>query len=554
MTEHKVTPYYNTRDGYSIKFRLVVLILAAILPAIIYIIHTLFNNYSQSKQYALDSLAQRTEMFSVAQGQSVEAARQLLVSFSNNQDVVALHPFACNTFFKKQISGYTRYANFGVADTNGNIVCSAVTTPHEVTIKNEPYFKGAVQTKAFTSGTYRVSTITEKSVLDFAYPLVNDTGTLLGVVFASLDLSWQNTFLEHLTDSPKTILLVVDKDATILSRNVDANLWVGKTFPQDPLVQEVLQKGEGTTETVGLDGIRRLYSFKKLPGTDTNPSYVIIGIPLDIVYHDANIALTEGLFALGLLVVLIGYVSSKIGSFLIIKRVEELEELDRLKSEFVSIASHQLRTPLSAIKWFSEIVSDEGGLNSMQQHALKRVGESNERMINLVNSLLDVSKIEAKKLKSDIQPTSLAEIIHALLPEVTLKAQQKKQNLEIHIPNDLPKVLADGKLMTQVYLNVIHNAIKYTPDKGTISLSLFNEDGWVISTIKDNGPGIPEKEQAHLFQKFFRGTKASKEHTEGSGLGLFIAKSMVEDIGGTIRFESTIGKGTTFVISLRHAE
>lgn len=540
--------------SFYIRFYLTVSILVAVLPIAIFVIYTLINSYNQSREHALESMSQYANAFSLEQSQSVEAVRQLLISFSNTQDVASLNPFVCNLFLKKQIAGYKRYANFGVADMNGNIVCSAVEASQVINVSDELYFRDVLQTKSFVSGKYRIGKITGKPVLNFGYPLIDSYGNALGVIFASLDLSWQSTFLNNFTHNPGTVLLVIDSDATVLSRSVDADQWVGKTFSNDPLIKEILQKGEGVTEVSGIDGIKRFYAFKGLTGTEKNPSYVVIGIPQDIVYQDARDGLIKGVLALALLLIFVVVISWKVGSFFIVRRVEELQELDKLKSDFVSIASHQLRTPPSAIKWFLEIVHDEGNLNPVHKRALKNIGESNERMINLVNSLLDVSKIEAKILKTDTKPVSLAKVMGEIMPELEQKIKDKQQRFTLELPSDLPHVLADEKLLGQVFLNLINNAIKYTPLKGTISVSFTRKGGFIICKIADTGFGISEKEKDGIYRKFFRGENAVRENIEGSGLGLYVVKSLVERMDGEIHFTSTIGEGTTFVVSFKYVE
>lgn len=541
-------------DKFSIRLRILVLILVAVLPVIVFIIYTLINNYNQSKQYALNSLSQYAEAFSFEQNKSIEAVRQLLIAFSNTPDIVNSNPFACNAFLKKQIVDYKRYANFGVADINGNIICSAIETSKKINIGDENYFKDVLQTKSFASGKYRVGKITGKSVLNFGYPLVGNNGNIFGVVFASLDLSWQNTFLENFTHDPETVLLVIDREATILSSSINADRWVGKTFPKDTLVQGVLEKGEGMIEVIGLDNIKRFYSFKKLSDTGKTPSYVVVGISPNIIYHNANNSLIRGAIALTLLIILIALISWKISSFLIIKRVEELQELDKLKSDFISIASHQLRTPPSAIKWFLEIISEEGGLNSVHKRALKNIGESNERMINLVSSLLNISRIENKTLKTELKPVSLAKVVREIMPEIETKVKEKEQNFVLELPTGLPNVLADEKLLAQVLLNLINNAIKYTPKKGNVSVSFMRENDFVICKIEDTGFGISDKEKKNVYKKFFRGDNAAKENVEGSGLGLYIVKSFIEMMNGKISFTSVVGKGTAFMVYLKYDE
>jgi PAS domain S-box-containing protein len=232
--------------------------------------------------------------------------------------------------------------------------------------------------------------------------------------------------------------------------------------------------------------------------------------------------------------------------------ITKMREVDRMKSEFISLASHQLRTPLSAMKWFLEMLmaGDIGTLTPEQKEIINNINDSNERMIELVNTLLDVSRIESGKLIIDPKPTDLRMLLNGLLSELEPQLKIKNQVISVDLPQDLPDLLLDPKLIRQVYMNYLTNAIKYSPPDTTITLKILWTEKEMVSEVRDEGHGITLSEQDRIFQKFFRASNSGKRDTDGNGLGLYLVKSIVESSGGKVWFESVEGKGTSFYFSI----
>jgi len=241
-----------------------------------------------------------------------------------------------------------------------------------------------------------------------------------------------------------------------------------------------------------------------------------------------------------------------IGVIAIFRDISHDKAVDRAKSEFVSLASHQLRTPLSAIKWFTELLvsGDAGKLSEDQTKYLENIYSSNERMIELVNGLLNISRIESGRIIIDPKPTDLRQLVEQIINDLVSQVNEKKLEMIVTVHSQLPTLNVDPKLVGQVYLNLLTNAVKYTPVGGQIEIAISLRGDEVLSRVTDNGYGIPPDDQKKIFERFYRAGNAVKMVPDGTGLGLYLAKTIVESSGGKIWFESEVNKGTTFWFTL----
>jgi len=236
-------------------------------------------------------------------------------------------------------------------------------------------------------------------------------------------------------------------------------------------------------------------------------------------------------------------------SFVGIERdITKEKEVDKMKTEFISLVSHQLKTPLAAMRWFLEILQngEVGKLTKDQKECVMNIEHSNNRMIELVSNLLDISKLEAGKITINVLPTNVKTLIDELLVELRSLAKEKGITINFEIEKDLPELLLDPKLIRNVYMNLLTNAIKYTPEKGVVTISISTKRGTLISEVTDTGYGIPKKQQSKVFERFFRASNALAMVPDGTGLGLYLAKKIVDASGGTVGFESKENKGSTF--------
>jgi signal transduction histidine kinase len=230
----------------------------------------------------------------------------------------------------------------------------------------------------------------------------------------------------------------------------------------------------------------------------------------------------------------------------------EVNQANKAKSEFVSLVAHELRTPMTSIRGYADMLSKGvvGPLDPQQLQFIDTIHSNVERMQVLVSDLQDISKIETGYLRLEGKTISLATVLESALQSTGAQMEARFQKLTVDIPRDLPLVYADPSRLAQILINLLSNAYKYTPEGGSISVRAWTEDGHVYCAVSDTGIGISEEDQAQLFTKFFRSGDPVVRNEMGTGLGLCVVRSLVELQGGEIAFESSPGKGTTFTFTV----
>jgi signal transduction histidine kinase len=600
----------------SLRTRLLLLVFLAVIPALGLTLYTNLEERQLRKALVQEHAMRLSRLVSADYERLIEDARQLLVTLARLPAVRDLNRAACNALFTDLLAQHSSYANLGVIDADGNIFCSVL--PGQVYLGDRGYFRRAFETRDFAIGEYQVGRLTRKATVNFGYPVLDDTGHVHAVVFAALDLAWLNKLARQAGLPPGTMLTVIDRNGTILSRYPDDGKWVGRLMPE-PLVLHAIQtqKGNGTTDAPGTDGIPRLFSFAPFGGAvQSADAYVSVGIPAAVAFAGVNQILARNIATLGLVAGL-ALAAAWVGGYLFIVRqiqtlveatkrvaagelgvrtglpqgqgelsqlagafdqmaesleraherrlVEEelrrknyqleqqnlaIQEANRLKSEFVSMVSHELRTPLTSIQGYSELLLEDKRIGEAQRESLTAVKKNSDRMLGLINDLLDLSRMEAGRL--DLHRTSLdlarliAEVAGSLRPLI----ETKRQRLRLDLAEALPAVWADPDRVTQILTNLISNAHKYTLVEGSITVAARRDDGFVRVDVSDTGIGLSPEDKAQLFTKFFRAHDRSLQASGGTGLGLVITRVLVELHGGRITVSSAPGQGSTFSFTL----
>ncbi len=234
----------------------------------------------------------------------------------------------------------------------------------------------------------------------------------------------------------------------------------------------------------------------------------------------------------------------------IARDITDRKLLDRMKDDFVGTVSHELRTPLTAIRGFIELVADgeAGPVTDTQREFLQIAGRNSDKLGVLINDLIDMNLIESRRLDIRRGPLDLAAVLSDVTSTFRTMAQSKGLTFKEDV-QQLPRISGDGRRLVQVFSNLVSNAIKYTP-RGEVGISAAPSQGGVEVAIHDSGIGLSPEEQAQLFTRFFRGRSPVVTEAGGTGLGLVIAKAIIERHEGSIRVESQVGKGTRFLVSL----
>jgi len=240
-----------------------------------------------------------------------------------------------------------------------------------------------------------------------------------------------------------------------------------------------------------------------------------------------------------------------VGVMSILNDIAKQRELQRIQNDFMANVTHELRSPLTVIKASLGTISDDSGLDTQQKHIIQIANKNIDRLARLINDLLDCTKMESGQMSVNPKPIDSSSFLQEMVSNLKSWAQIKQIFIKLDLPQTLPQLLADYDRATQVVINLISNAIKFTPSRGTISVKaeVLNTPYLLIS-ISDNGPGIPKDKLDHLFQRFHQLEQKEKSDTPGTGLGLYIAKTIVELHKGEIWVRSEEGKGTTFSFTL----
>ncbi len=240
------------------------------------------------------------------------------------------------------------------------------------------------------------------------------------------------------------------------------------------------------------------------------------------------------------------------GCVLVLRDTTHERELEKAKDDFLSVAAHQLRTPLGSMKWSLEMLlnGDFGKINHKFDELFKKLSENNQRMIKLVNDLLNSSRIDQGRVADNPTKVNIGDIIKTVIKELEIETKQKSIRVSVEIKNTLPSITIDPVRFHEVITNLVSNAIKYNKNKGSIIVTLKKQADEILINIADTGIGIPYEDQKRLFSKFFRAANAIHSETDGTGLGLFVVKSYIESWGGTISLKSRENIETCFTINL----
>ncbi len=342
------------------------------------------------------------------------------------------------------------------------------------------------------------------------------------------------TIINSLTDG----LMVIDQEARLVLANPFVVRLMGL---QEPYHERYLREI--------ISGSRHRIEFKDVSLRDALEKVLAGG---ESVKSEMHMATEPPIFFEVFWAPLVDTEGEVTGAVILLHDITDFVELDRLKSDFISIVSHELKTPLTSIMGFVRLLAAErvGPVTEKQRHYLDVVQRQSESLTLLINDLLDLSRIEAGMIDVRHEPVDLAQVVGGVIQQLENMAEEKKIVIHMEIAEDLPHISGDSERLGQVFTNLIHNAIKFTPQKGEVSVKAGVMGGDCLVRVSDNGIGISPQDLPRIFDKFYQVDSSSTRQESGTGLGLCICKQLVNAHGGELWASSTVGKGTTFTILL----
>jgi signal transduction histidine kinase len=543
----------------SIRGRLLALALGGALPLLIMGLITLRLVWSEKQKQLNEALEQHAELAAVVFDGWLDAQYQPLRTIASYPPDQLKDPAALAPNLKAALVHRKHWLDIRVLDASGKPI---VTEPANA----GPLASGLEQ---------RLLGGTRRDLQDVETDWTHGEGHYLlavavptsdgGAVVAHIDGNAIGEPLKDITVPERALITLLDQNRRVIYRSQISESPLGFDLSG---AEQLAALNESSAAVIvresSFDGVERVYGLSRVGNT----GYVVmVGVRSEILYASAWKQLM-GYAVVGLIVVF----CTTMGALLIARSIARLEkreqrfaELDRLKSEFVSTVSHELRTPLTTIKALTRLLMRDGLDETKRREYVDTISVECDRQIELVLNLLDLSRIEHGVLRVAHERVDVPEVIAAVVRSETRSAEKRRHELRFE-PIEVSPVCADAKQLRRVLSNVVENAIKYTPDGGRIVLSAVEQDDRVAIRVTDNGRGIAPEDMPNLFEKFHRGGLVNPSETmrnattgaelledadvSGVGLGLYLARSVMERMGGEISVRSEAGRGSTFTLHL----
>ena len=586
----------------SIRGRLMTLAIGGVVPLLIVGLIVLWAVWKGKQQQLNEALEQQAELAAVVFDRWLDAQYQPLRTIASYSPEQLSDQSSLEADLKAALVQRSYWIDLRVVDAGAQIVSTypvdAGRLPEGLTEKLLAEVQRGVPDVEtdWTRGEGRY-------VLALAYPLTSG-----GAVIGRIDGAALTEPLQGVTSTQRAVITLLDQRHRVVYRSQTPESAIGMDLSESG-VRSALQNQNTAAIAVksSIDGVERVYGLARVEKTDY---VVMVGLPSSILYAPLWRQLT-GYSLIGLLAILgtmtaalliarsiarpVRLLSSAAAEFgtgkfsarapaagqdelsqlgvsfnsmaeQLEKREARYAELDQLKSEFVSSVSHELRTPLTTIKALTKLLMRDGIDDVKRREYVETISVECDRQIDLVLNLLDLSRIEGGVLRVTHERVNVEDLIASVVKSETRAAEKRGHELSVEPPRAIPAVCADPKALRRVVSNVLENAIKYTPDGGRILVSAHETDGHVAISVTDNGRGISPEDMPNLFEKFHRGRPAPHSaamrnatsdaefledaDVSGVGLGLYLARNLMEQMGGHIGVESEIGRGSTFTLHL----
>ncbi|MFV3076449.1 ATP-binding protein [Niveispirillum fermenti] len=509
--------------------------------------------------------ANLTRAFGQYVSRTVSQVQQLLQEVSDR--VEAGYPADLEAM-RRRVAGLDRVSKFfGIMDARGTVVDATRPGAVGLDMSDSDYFQQATARGAPRLGFGKpiIGRTPLMSSIPFWVRVEEPDGTLRAVIVGDVLSEYFAGFFSAVDLDLSAVATVLDLDGTVYARGASTPGIVGQSYPDLPAVGAAREGGEhGLVRAVSpLDGADHIASYELLPGTQL---LVSVGQDLNHVLRPyrqlRNQALLQGaigtIIVLALLLLVHRYVDKLEASEAAARQARaEAEQATAAKSQFLAVASHELRTPLNAIIGFAEVMVHRihGSMgNPKYAEYAEDIRDSGLHLLALINDILDLSKIEAGRMELTLETVDLSRLVHDCTRLMRGRVEMGHLSLDTQVAAAGPMLRADGMKLRQVLLNLINNAVKFTPPGGTITVFAGydqpGEDRSVLLCVRDTGCGMTAVEVAIALEPFRQVHSHLSRPTEGTGLGLPVARSLVELHGGTLAIDSEPGRGTTVTIRL----